>query len=926
MTLPQTQYVIGIDLGTTNSALAYVDTKSGGPRAVKLLQITQFTQNGFVQPKPTLPSFCYQELEDEVSADSAKLPWPSSKGYHVGEFAKEIGSITPTRLVSSAKSWLCNASADRRARILPPTADEDLRISPVEATRRYLTHLRDAWNHIMAKDDPDRELQQQEVVLTVPASFDEVARTLTAEAAKDAGFLRVTLLEEPQAAFYSWIRDHESAWEESLAPGDTVLVCDVGGGTTDFSLIRVSEVKGERGFERIHVGEHLLLGGDNIDALIAHKLKERLTESGYHELASSQWMQLVHAARAAKEVLLGADEKSTYRVSLQGSGSKVVGGSISVDLSADDVRTWLLNGFFGSYDREGALILQPKSGLKGVGLPFESEPSITKHIAHFLFGQGIELARPSHILFNGGTMKPVAFQEAIVNTVARWYPEFGPLKVLPSRSLDLSVAYGAAYYGLTRRGAGVRIRSGLPRTYYLQIETDDGSKALTLLPKGTEEGSSFSPKHTFTALANTPVAFVLLSSQARFEDEQGQLISIHEEEMQTLSPLHTVLKFGRASQEHNPLPVCIEASLTPLGTIQLWVIAPDTGHKWELHFQVRKASGEHDSLAALADVREDEAFDVAALEDTKVLVRDALRPSSTIPRGKLMERLEETVGKKRKQWSLSLLRNLADVAIDNADSRKNSQDLERRWWNLVGFCMRPGAGAPLDDFRMQAVWKLILAWPREDASDEVLLQKWIFVRRISAGLNKGQQTQIANQLLAHLAAPQDNKRKKGKGKGADTYKQTELVRSLASLEYLGLKLKRRIADYILQRIRSGVATQHDLWAMGHLGSRQLLYASTADVVPADICSQWIEVLLRDGKMSSQWLAMPLVQMAQHTSYHELNISNSMFDKVLNALSSHPDGDRLCRLAKEGTDIDSHNQEALFGESLPIGLHLELSKN
>ena len=380
------RYIIGIDLGTTNCALAFIDTEQPS-LPLHLFAIPQLTAAGKVDALLTLPSFCYLSALDEWPPGALKLPWKEEKETFIGQFAKLQGARVPTRLVQSAKSWLCNVAANRRDKILPvEAADVSQRLSPVEASTKYLEHVRDAWNASMAKGDPDLELEEQEVILTVPASFDEVARTLTVEAARKAGFLHVTLVEEPQAAFYSWISQYEQSWETQFKLGDTILVCDVGGGTTDFSLIEIRQDGEKLAFQRMAVGDHLLLGGDNIDAALAHYVEQKLQEAGHPTLESSQWLQLQAEARAAKEALLDPKGKKgeSYSIVLQGTGSSVIKGSVSISIQREEVEQLLLNGFFALYPLQEAIQLRRSRGFRTMGLPYEDEPSITKHLAHFL--------------------------------------------------------------------------------------------------------------------------------------------------------------------------------------------------------------------------------------------------------------------------------------------------------------------------------------------------------------------------------------------------------------------------------------------------------------------------------------------------------------------------------------------------------------
>lgn len=906
------RYLIGLDLGTTNSAVAYVDTAEEGVRpSVRPFLIPQLTQRGFVESCPTLPSFCYlnQDLSD----------------YIVGAYAREQGALVPTRLVSSAKSWLCNAAANRRDRILPPLAEEAIRISPVEATKRYLMHIRDAWNERMAKADATARMEQQQVVLTVPASFDEVARLLTAQAAKDAGFAHVTLLEEPQAAFYEWMRRHEPSYDKEFKAGQTILVCDVGGGTTDFSLIEVVQCPSGLGFQRRAVGDHLLLGGDNMDIALAHHIVERLRTNGFGEPDAVQWLQIKHEARCAKEQLLSVESPTDkYQVRLQSSGSRIVGGSFSVELTSQEVSDFLSQGFFDVLPREQAVKVKPKGGMRAMGLPYEEEPSITRQLAHFLFRQhtGAESHRPDYILFNGGTMKPLRFQRAIVASIAGWYGE-APPQLLESSSLDLSVSRGAAYYGMTRRGWGTKIGGGIPRTYYLKVEAKDSSgnvsvKALTLLPRGSEEGASYEPEQVFYLSPNRPVSFELLTSHTRLHDAQGSYIPIIPEEMQPLPSLHTVIRYGKAGSEVERVPVHLKLQLTPIGTIALWLQSTQTDHRWALEFQVRTAAGQDNSLETLGTARSDVTLDNAMIEQAKELTRSAWKEREVKP----FEQLEELLQQPRGQWSCHLLRALADVTLECAEQRKARPQVESRWWNLLSFCLRPGFGYPLDDFRMQKFWRVVLDDQKRTVPFDVDIQRLICYRRVAGGLSRGQQAQIATTLLQGFLAQVEG-RSRGI-KGAELGRFVECARALASLEQTEQKVKRRVAEFILTRIETRTAVDAEYWALGRIGSRQLFHAPLADVIPHNECQRWVERLLRLPDAKAEQLVFPLGLMTSRTAHPEVNLPPDCFNRAQKFFEETPLAPRFARLAQPELSATSQIQpEELLGDSLPPGLQVEV---
>lgn len=924
------RYIVGIDLGTTNSCVAYIDTQES-KLSVKSFKIPQLVASGSIDSLPTLPSFCYLAASNEFSLETLKLPWSHlQQSFFIGSFAKKQGAKVPTRLIQSAKSWLCHSAANRRDKILPIEAsDEALRISPVEATARYLSHIRAAWNEMMAKASHDAEFDNQEVVLTVPASFDEVARSLTVEAAKKAGFVQMTLLEEPQAAFYSWIAQHESQWEAILKPGSQIVVCDVGGGTTDFSLIEVVESDSQLSFRRMTVGDHLLLGGDNMDAAVANFLEEKFIDKG-QELTVTQRHQLFHEARAAKEELLSTNGSESYRVLLHGEGSSVVKGTISTEITKEELQHLLLTGFFGSYSWEEALKLNKTGGFRSMGLPYENEPSISKHLAHFLDDNGKDSTpiRPDFILFNGGTMTPSLFQNALVENLSTWFPD-KPLKVLKSFHLDLAVARGAAYFGKARRGLGVKIGGGLARGYYLVLETKDQSgkidqKALTLMPKGSEEGQLFESSKTFMLTPNSPVSFQLCTSHVRLHDEIGDLVEIKSEEMHFLPPINTILRFGKkqaAGQVQEKIPVHLLITLTAIGTLEIGLKSLKTAHHWALEFQLRSASGQDNQIPAISKRDADQTFDMEYLKDVKALLGRVYGPEQgTIKPVQLTEKLEELLEMSRREWPTSVMRGIADILLKFEQQRKISPEHSERWWNLVGFTLRPGFGYALDDFRIKELWKIILSDFKTSLSQELQIHMWICYRRIAGGLNKGQQMQIANNLMTALFSKRSGKIEVGNK--AELYSYSEKIRALAAMELLDITAKIKIGNALVLRLLSGEGTGAEFWALGRIGARHLMYGSIANVVPSNVCEDWVNKILHVVCKDETHAVFLFEQLARKTEHRELNLSNSTIEKILEKFSGSSYYQRLQDLLLKESRLTQSEQDQIFGERLPPGLLLE----
>lgn len=604
----ESKYVIGIDLGTTNSALAYAEIRPDAdpfaPAQVQVMGIPQLVNPSEVREQDLLPSFLYLPGASDFPGGSLALPWDASRDFVVGALAQKRGAENAGRLVSSAKSWLSHSGVDRTAPLVPFRAPEGVdRLSPVTASRRYLEHLREAWNQRL----PDSPFTDQQVLVTVPASFDAVARELTLEAAQTAGYQNLTLLEEPQAAFYAWIERHPD-WRDRVQVGDLILVVDIGGGTTDFTLIAVTESGGELALERVAVGEHILLGGDNIDLALAGAVSQRLAEKGTR-IDSRQLQTLWNNCRLAKEKLLAPGSKASEApVTILGKGTGLVGGTIKATLLREDIDRVLTEGFLLDVASTDMPARQRRAGLQEIGLPYAADPAITKHLARFLRQQAATaehgavrrgptgLACPTHVLFNGGVLNARLVRERLLSTLNAWLKAEGmaAVKLLSGEDLMNAVARGAAYHGLARRGRGVRIRGGVPRTYYVGIESampaapgfNAPLKALTVVPFGMEEGTDVRiPGREFGLVVGEPAEFRFFTSVTRKNDQPGNLIEDFGGELEELSPMEVTFGAGESSAE--VVPVSFETVITETGMLQLWCVARDN-RRWKLEFNVRE--------------------------------------------------------------------------------------------------------------------------------------------------------------------------------------------------------------------------------------------------------------------------------------------------------------------------------------------------
>ncbi|SPA15203.1 putative heat-shock chaperone Hsp70/DnaK [Cupriavidus taiwanensis] len=610
--MSEARYAIGIDLGTTHSAVSYVDlaASDGEKTSQRVLPIAQLTAPGAVEDLDLLPSFLYLPHESELAPGDLNLPWSAARDFAVGEMARSRGAGTPIRLVSSAKSWLCHPGVDRRAAILPADAPPEVpRVSPLEASVRYLTHLREAWDQA----HPDAPFGEQDVTVTIPASFDPAARELTAEAAAAAGYARMTLLEEPQAALYSWIQKSAGQWRKQVKVGDIILVVDVGGGTTDLSLIAVIERDGNLELHRIAVGDHILLGGDNMDLALAHVVARKLAAQGT-QADPWQLRALTYACRAAKETLLTDPATESVPLVVPSRGAKLIGGSIRTELTRAELTQTILEGFFPQVDAAARPLTRARAGLTQLGLPYAQDAAITRHLAAFLGRQagalaeieglqatqpdGASFLRPTAVLFNGGVFKSGLLVERILQTLNGWLAAEGaaPARLLDGAELDLAVARGAAYYGYVRRGKGVRIRGGTARAYYIAVESsmpavpgfEPPIQALCVAPFGMEEGTEAElPPQEFGLVVGEPVHFRFFGSSVRRQDQVGTLLDYWgPEELQELEEIQATLPAeGRTAGE--VVPVRLHARVTEAGTLELEAVPRASGERWKVQFDVR---------------------------------------------------------------------------------------------------------------------------------------------------------------------------------------------------------------------------------------------------------------------------------------------------------------------------------------------------
>ena len=861
---------VGIDLGTTNSALAWIDPAEAEDTSfppIHIFEIPQLVAQGRVEARRTLPSFLFLEGDNPV-----------------GTFAREQGAIVPTRLVHSAKSWLSNPDVDRTAKILPYDAGEGGRVlSPVEVSTRFLAAMRETWD----KSGKFGPLSEQDVVLTVPASFDEEARELTVKAANDAGISRLTLLEEPAAAFYSWIANNFIRSRKLLFDGQVVLVCDVGGGTSDFSLIKVARDGDKIDFTRTAVGKHLLLGGDNLDLTLAWLAESKIGK----QLSIRQRSGLRRQCSAAKEILLCDPHRQSVEINVLGGGSSLIGGTMKTEITRAEALELTLEGFLPLTPRGEKPKEEKRSLFRELGLPYVSDPAISRHLAAFLESAGDVV--PDAILFNGGFFIPEICRERVADILENWYGKRPG--IFENRDLDLAVASGAAYYSYVRStGSGVLVRGGLPRAYYVGL---DNSTAVCLVPRGAEEGTSVEvDREDLQLVANKPVAFRLLSSLTRTDDQAGQVVTFSpEEEIHQHAPLEAVIRFGKGGERL--VPVKLGARLTEIGTLETWCDSKISDNRWRLQFQLRKTAAADATPRKPAAVVSGEAVDAAI-----ALIRECFAQGQLAPED-LPAKLEAALGLGRNSWPVDVARRLADTFIELVEQRKRSAAHEVRWLNLCGFCLRPGFGYPGDDFRVEQVRRIYAAGPIFANRDQNEIDWWIFWGRLAGGLNRNQQVDIMQRLLPYLL-PKPGK----KPQRINNSLFREMWRTASSLELLPAANRMQLGDALIRVPKE----DYVLWCISRLGARQLFYGPINQVLSPAVATRWIEGLLQSPRADDA-----LISLARRTGDPVRDVSATTFNSVRGRFAD----EALIAQLEGGAERDERALGRIFGEELPSGLVL-----
>jgi molecular chaperone DnaK (HSP70) len=959
------RYIVGIDLGTTHTVVSHVriDAAEGSPEArPSIFPLEQLVAPGEIEARPLLPSLRYHPADGELAPDAITLPWelaavPGSEGpYVVGELARELGTKVPGRLVASAKSWLSHASVDRTAAILPWGAGPEVRkVSPVVASASYLAHVVGAWD----RAHPGAPLAEQEIVLTIPASFDEGARALTLTAARLAGLPRVRLLEEPQAAFYDWLGQREDV-AQAVTGVRLVLVIDVGGGTTDLTFIRVEQRESGPRLSRIAVGDHLMLGGDNMDLLLAREVEARLGG----KLPAARFTQLLQQCRAAKEALLGGAPPESARVTVLGAGSRLVESALSAELGRDETRARLIDGFFP----EVGLDARPQrraSAFVEFGLPYVADPAVTRHVAAFV-ARHQEVARdavgdalvdgvalPDAVLLNGGVFRSVSLARRMVDVLSGF--RRAPVRVLDNDAPELAVARGAVFYGLARRGVGMKIGGGSARSYFLLLGDEVASRgapqrAVCLLPRGAEEGEEVVlAQRAFALRLGQPVRFRLASSvgqatyvrpgelvelvepeeaaraaarqeQAPDEASQGGPTRLDRDLFRPLPPIAAVLDEGTGDtgKKGREEKVTLAAMLTEIGTLEMSCFAGgDRRKRWNLELQLR---GEGDASAALPAQRVTQLH--PRFGDAKQRIDLVFGKSEASveakPQKTLRQDLEKILGP-RGEWTTPLLRELWGALFAGVKRRRRSADHERVWFNLVGFCLRPGFGYPLDDWRSKQLFEIFEQGVQFAPEAQNWSEWWTLWRRVAGGLDAAQQSRVLASLEYYLHPPTPRPRPRPPGPRAQGYE--DMVRLAASLERVGAADKERVGGWLLERLTKHGEGSSSWWALGRVGARVPIYGSAHTVVPRATAELWLAEVLRLDWKGVEPAALAAMQLARASGDRQRDVDETLRAEVVRRLEAHGAPAAWVSLVREPTRLEADTAQRVLGESLPPGLEL-----
>jgi molecular chaperone DnaK (HSP70) len=970
------KYVVSIDLGTTNTVMAFAEA---GSAQIQLFEIEQLIAPGEVGAAALLPSLRYHPAAGELADGELQLPWRADdvaglSQVVIGRLARKLGSQVPGRLVASAKSWLSHPQVDRMAPILPWGAEADVaKVSPVAASASYLAHLRSAWNARF----PAHPLETQQIVLTIPASFDEGARALTLEAARMAGLPSLRLLEEPQAAFYDWLFRQRATLTEELADTRLVLVCDVGGGTTDFSLMKVDIVDGQPAISRIGVGNHLILGGDNMDLALAHLIEARMAGGAAGsdsasagagapaggsaaasdnaqpkaKLSASRLSQLAERCRAAKELLLAADAPERTTVTLLGAGSKLIGGSRSADLAREEVSALVVDGFFPLNEQQ-----QPAKRGRGAivefGLPYASDAAITRHLADFLRQHAAATREalglpadstvvpiPDTLLLNGGVFRANALARRLEATLAGWRQQ--PLRILHNDNPDVAVARGGVAYALGQSGQAPVIGGGSARSYFLLLDDathpDQPRRAVCILPRGAAENREILlADRTFALRLGRPVRFHLASSTAD-APQAGDVVTLQPDDYVQLPPIATVLRDSSSADARKEIPVQLATSLSEVGTLEVHCVAKDDAQRWLLEFQLR---GEAATETAPDEAPMPAGLSAAIDKIDRIFGSRALQVDIKEVK-QLRAQLEQLLGS-RESWPTPLLRRLFDALLERAKGRRRSSEHERAWLNLSGYCLRPGFGHTLDEWRIEKLWAMFDTGIQHHKESQVCAEWWTLWRRVSGGLSVEAQLRVLDDFAFNVQADAAER-----GRRPVTLvngSEEDMLRLGASLERIPGNYKAEIGAWMLDQLhkatkaagkaaanktRSGAAdlakaeaTQgRFLWGLSRVGARQPFHGSAHDVVETPVVEQWLDAVLSLDWKKVEPAGFAAAHLARMTGDRSRDINDTLRAEVLRRLQGVGAPANWSAMVREVVQLDQADEKRMLGDALPPGLKL-----
>lgn len=934
MTEQTPQYLIGIDLGTTNTVVAFADlSKPLISDNCTIFEINQLVALGEVAKRPQLPSFRYHPTKGELNPSDLQLPWGDSQTLTgelslvvIGELARELGAKVEGRQVVSAKSWLSHQQVDRSSNILPWAGAEGVdKVSPVFASASYLLHVRNAWNF----ENPNALMEDQEVIITIPASFDEVARSLTVEAAKLAGFKKYRLLEEPQAVCYDWYARQGENVDSQLSKIKLLMVCDIGGGTTDLSLIKVSRGEDKKLLlSRVGVGNHLMLGGDNVDLALAHIAEQEINgDRVLKKLSAASLSQLIQQTRIAKERLLRKNAPEAVKVTILGSGSKLIGRAKSYDLPKQKVREIALDGFFPIVDLNDRPTNR-HSGVVEFGLPYASDPAVSKYIAAFIGDHrracldALELddishvnAVPDAILFNGGVFNSSVLSERSMDVLCKWRGK--PINRLENINPDLAVAQGAVAYAKALRGEQLKIGGGSARTFFLLLQKEDNNRqVICIMPKGTEEEQELIlNEHKFLLRLGEPVQFHLFSTNSDASYQAGEIINIDDEMLNedhfiSLPPFVAVLD----KTEKDSVTVELAATVTEVGTLNIECVG-DKAQRWHVEFQIRKqlsaqrSTNEQVTLPDNFELAENK-IDIVFGDSQKVINPKSVKT--------LRMDLEKLLGK-RNDWDVTVLRAIFDKLLSSKKRRRRSDAHERQWFNLAGYCLRPGFGYPIDDWRIEQVLSIYQQGIQYDQKTQVWIDWWTFWRRAAGGLNEEQQLKLHKDIGKYINPSALSSRKLKVEAKQKSYE--DMVKLAAALEHLPIENKTELCQWLLKRLLKSSETITSWWAVGRIASRIPFSGSIHNVIDKEVIQNWLPQILKEDWNKNKQAAFTAVLMVRMSGDRSRDIDDVWRDKVNLKLAKIKAPESWIEMVKTVKELNEAETKRVYGEGLPIGLQL-----